>query len=187
MQSIRTISCRYYQVGTETTFEKISGLLRLSTKYQMDDLRDEIISHLSLAYPTTYQKYSAAVDTKAQLALFPPFHGQHFAIVALARETDASILLPAALWRSMCMTSRNILHGAVDSSGKRHRLRQSDVLQCLVKKSQVYKKLVRAECTQVMMLKSTEFRCVWQRGQFTFMLDFQEADMRALPSHPAML
>ncbi|TDL16691.1 hypothetical protein BD410DRAFT_730988 [Rickenella mellea] len=32
---------RYYQGGTETTFEKISGLLRMSTKYQLDDLRDE--------------------------------------------------------------------------------------------------------------------------------------------------
>ncbi|TDL15565.1 hypothetical protein BD410DRAFT_693151, partial [Rickenella mellea] len=88
---------RYYQGGTPTTFEIISGLLRMSTKYQLDELRAEIISHLALAYPSTLEKYIEAVEPKAQLPLFPPFEGQHFTIVALARETDASTLLPAAL------------------------------------------------------------------------------------------
>ncbi|TDL16683.1 hypothetical protein BD410DRAFT_776893 [Rickenella mellea] len=154
---------RYYQGGSFTTFEKISGLLRLSNKYQMDVLRDETISHLSLAYPKTLEKYLEAVDKKTQMPLFPPFPGQHFAIVALARETDASTLLPAALWRSMCMTSRDIQQGAVDSNGTRHRLSSTDVLQCIVKKSQVYKTLVRVEYSLAMAILLKRSECVRQR------------------------
>ncbi|TDL16713.1 hypothetical protein BD410DRAFT_698083, partial [Rickenella mellea] len=102
---------RYYQRGTETTFDIISGLLRMSTKYQLDGLRAEIISHLALAYPSTLEKYLEAVDPNTHLPLFPPFQGQHFAIVALARETGASALLPAALWRSSCVPPDEIVNG----------------------------------------------------------------------------
>ncbi|TDL16697.1 hypothetical protein BD410DRAFT_795097 [Rickenella mellea] len=144
---------RYYQGGTMTTFEKISGLLRTSTKYQMDDLRNEVISHLALAYPSTCEGYLKAVDPNAAVPLFPPFLGQHFAVVALARETGASVLLPAALWRSMCMTSKEILDGVVDSNGTRYMLSPADIRRCILKKSQVYKRLVRMENMFTAMLK----------------------------------
>ncbi|TDL16694.1 hypothetical protein BD410DRAFT_844207 [Rickenella mellea] len=111
---------RYYQGGTKTTFEKISGLLRLSTKYQMDYLRNEIIDHLSLAYPSTLENYMKAVDQNTELPLFPSFHGQHFAVVALARETGAYNLLPTALWRSMCMITQDIVEGITDSNGRKN-------------------------------------------------------------------
>ncbi|TDL16700.1 hypothetical protein BD410DRAFT_776924 [Rickenella mellea] len=136
---------RYYQGGTQTTFEKISGLLRMSTKYQMDDLRNEIISHLSVAYPSTFEKYSDAVDSKTQLRLFPPFHGQHFAVVALARKSDASILLPAALWRSMCMTTRDIEEGIEDSTRTKHSLSPMDAKLCVRHKHHSYKLWVQIE------------------------------------------
>ncbi|TDL16693.1 hypothetical protein BD410DRAFT_776904 [Rickenella mellea] len=151
---------RYYQGGTETTFEKVSGLLRMSTKYQVDDLRTEIIAHLSLAYPSTLEHYMKAVDPDTQLPLFPPFHGQHFAVVHLARETDASILLPAALWRSMCMTTPGILEGTVDSNGTRHMLPPGDIRICMLTKSQIYKKLVRMES---MLTKKGRLGCVRQQ------------------------
>ncbi|TDL16702.1 hypothetical protein BD410DRAFT_795103 [Rickenella mellea] len=146
---------RYYQGGTETTFEKISGLLRMSTKYQMDDLRNEIISHLALAYPSTLEKYLEVVNAKTQLPLFPPFHGQHFAVVALAREIDASILLPAALWRSMCMPTQDILQGAVDLNGTRHILSPTDIQLCILKKSEEYKRQVGLEHFFGAMMKRT--------------------------------
>ncbi|TDL16701.1 hypothetical protein BD410DRAFT_755212 [Rickenella mellea] len=154
---------RYYQGGTETTFEKISGLLRMSTKYQMDDLRNEIISHLALAYPSTVEKYLEAVDPKTQLPLFPPFPGQHFAVVALARETDASVLLPAALWRSMGMPTRDILNGVVDLKGTRYTLSPTDIEMCMVGKVDVYKHLVRAETSLPNKLKKSE--CIRQEQQ----------------------
>ncbi|TDL16681.1 hypothetical protein BD410DRAFT_776883 [Rickenella mellea] len=152
---------RYYQGGSETTFEKISGLLRMSTKYQMDDLRDEVISHLAMAYPSTVKKYLEVVNGETPLPLFPPFRGQHFAVVALARETDASILLPAALWRSMCMPTRDILKGAVDLNGTRYTLSPTDIELCMLRKATVYKNLVRAENTLSNILKKSE--CIRQR------------------------
>ncbi|TDL16682.1 hypothetical protein BD410DRAFT_901871 [Rickenella mellea] len=136
---------RYYQGGTETTFEKISGLLRMGTKYQMDDLRNEIIDHLSLAYPSTLEKYLKAVNPKTRLPLFPPFLGQHFAIVNLARETDASILLPAALWRSTCMITFDIVEGPEDSTGTKYILFPTDVKRCIQQKSNSYKMLMKME------------------------------------------
>ncbi|TDL16720.1 hypothetical protein BD410DRAFT_689424, partial [Rickenella mellea] len=123
---------RYYQHGTETTFDKISGLLRMSTKYQMDELRGEIISHLALAYPSMLEKYKEAIDPKVQLPLFPPFKGQHFVIVALARETDASALLPAALWRSSCSGPNDIINGFVNADGRQiFRLPAFDIPLCM--------------------------------------------------------
>ncbi|TDL22640.1 hypothetical protein BD410DRAFT_707994, partial [Rickenella mellea] len=53
----------YYRGGLETTFEKISSLLRMSTKYQFAGLRREVISHLAMAYPATLEKYKTATET----------------------------------------------------------------------------------------------------------------------------
>ncbi|TDL16695.1 hypothetical protein BD410DRAFT_901883 [Rickenella mellea] len=161
---------RYYQGGTEPTFEKISGLFRMSTKYQMDDLRNEIIAHLSSAYPSTLEQYLKAVDPMTTLPLFPPFHGQHFAVVALARETDASILLAAALWRSTCMTSQDILQGAVDLNGRRYMFSPADTQLCMLSKSRAYKKLVRVENSFAATLKRTNCVMQNQRGHFSWML-----------------
>ncbi|TDL22642.1 hypothetical protein BD410DRAFT_704575, partial [Rickenella mellea] len=122
---------RYYRGGSETSFDKISALLRMSTKYQVDDLRNEIISHLALAYPSTLEKYMEAVDPKTQLSLFPSFTGQHFAVAGLARETNANILLPAALWRSSCESMDDILNGIQDLSGSLHRLPETDMRLCV--------------------------------------------------------
>ncbi|TDL16680.1 Nucleotidylyl transferase [Rickenella mellea] len=146
---------RYYQGGMETTFEKISGLLRMSTKYQMDDLRNEILSHLALAYPSTYKKYTDAVDTTIQAPLFPPFRGQHFAVVALGRETDSSILLPAAMWRSTSPRTppeRNISYLLPDAK------------LCILKKSIHYKKLVQVETTLATAVLN-ESNCVRRNEQ----------------------
>ncbi|TDL16689.1 hypothetical protein BD410DRAFT_755186 [Rickenella mellea] len=147
---------RYYQYGIETTFGKMSGLLRMSTKYQMHELRSEIIQHLALAYPTTRAQYLKAVDPKAWLPLFPPFHGQHFAVAALARQTNATVLLPAALWRSTCMTLKDILDGAVDSNGTKHRLCPADILRCTIAKSNVYKHIINAETALMNELRQSE-------------------------------
>ncbi|TDL22627.1 hypothetical protein BD410DRAFT_748386 [Rickenella mellea] len=121
----------YYRGGSATTFEKISSLLRMSTKYRFTELRNEIISHLAIAYPATLEKYKTDTDPETQQSLFPLFAGQHFAVVTLARETDAIILLPAALWRSSCEEIGEILGGIVGPGGWWHRLSPDDILVCM--------------------------------------------------------
>ncbi|TDL16711.1 hypothetical protein BD410DRAFT_696956, partial [Rickenella mellea] len=117
--------------GTPTTFGMISGLLRMSTKYQNDELRNEVISHLATAYPTTLQRYAEALKPNAQISLFPSFDGQNFAVARLARETEATVLLPAALWRSSCQPRKDILYGTVSRDRKRHQLTPMDQRICL--------------------------------------------------------
>ncbi|TDL15566.1 hypothetical protein BD410DRAFT_756246 [Rickenella mellea] len=108
---------RYYQGGSSTSFEKLSGLLRMSTKYQVDELRNEIISQLFFGYPSNFEDYAEAVCPRTQQRFFPPFDGQHFAVAVLARDTDASVILPAALWRSSCERFTSISNGIRSGDG----------------------------------------------------------------------
>ncbi|TDL16712.1 hypothetical protein BD410DRAFT_776947 [Rickenella mellea] len=147
---------RYYYRGSEASFDKISGLLRMSTKYQIDDLREEVINHLALAYPATLEKYKEAVDPNTKFPLFPPFPGQHFAVVALARQTDALILLPAALWRSSCESSQIIDDGVVGLNGTTHRLPPKDLASCLRIKLKAVKSYINAETSLPSLLKESD-------------------------------
>ncbi|TDL26984.1 hypothetical protein BD410DRAFT_783106 [Rickenella mellea] len=137
----------YYHRGASTTFDKISALLRMSTKFQMDDLRNDIIAHLATVYPATIEKYMEAVDPEIQLSLFPPFDGQHFAVVALARETDASILLPTALWRSSCHEIFHICNGIPRPDGSLLKLSSRDMKYSLNAKNFCNTTYVQVEST----------------------------------------
>lgn len=44
-------SRRYFNVGELTPFKQLSGMLRLSTKYLCDQLRQAVITHLMIVYP----------------------------------------------------------------------------------------------------------------------------------------
>ncbi|TDL16673.1 hypothetical protein BD410DRAFT_888260 [Rickenella mellea] len=114
---------RYYYGGKITTFSIISGLLRMSTKV--------------LCFPLTDDRMMV------QGELFPPFKGQHFAVAALARETNASILLPAALCRSSCEDVDIITDGVAEDTGKIHQLSQTDLKRCLKGKCSIYASSVR--------------------------------------------
>ncbi|KAF8906412.1 hypothetical protein CPB85DRAFT_1224008, partial [Mucidula mucida] len=41
----------YFNVGELTPFKQLSGMLRLSTKYLCDQLRQAVITHLMIVYP----------------------------------------------------------------------------------------------------------------------------------------
>ena len=51
--------CSSCMVYDGTTFPTVSGLLRLSTKYRVDHLREEIIRGLSTSWPTTLSQWEA--------------------------------------------------------------------------------------------------------------------------------
>ncbi|TDL16710.1 hypothetical protein BD410DRAFT_755231 [Rickenella mellea] len=140
-------NARYYQQYMPTTFEIISALLRMSTKYQMDGLRSEIIAHLGVIYPVTIEKYVETGKPDTQLSLFPPFEGQHFAVSNLARETGALVLLPAALWKASCEPEHNISRGSVSGDGKKHQLDPLDVRKCLAIKLEYYSIYVKTSFT----------------------------------------
>ncbi|KAG6843930.1 hypothetical protein H0H87_011621 [Tephrocybe sp. NHM501043] len=82
-------------------FIYIAGILRLSTKYFVDNLRKRAIQFLSETWPVTLQGHDAmiskAVDTPSTNGItYPYVHPLH--ILNLAREVNAHSLVPAALY-----------------------------------------------------------------------------------------
>ncbi|TDL22613.1 hypothetical protein BD410DRAFT_770177 [Rickenella mellea] len=106
----------YYRLNIATTFEKISALLRLSTKYQMVKLRAEVKDHLALCYPTEFddllKHYGDDYGESHMEDVLCEFDAlQVFAVVRLARETGAAELLPAALYEAAHQDLDDILRG----------------------------------------------------------------------------
>ncbi|KAF8631929.1 hypothetical protein AX15_002182 [Amanita polypyramis BW_CC] len=81
-------------------FRKVSGILRLSSKYMIDSLRAKALSHLNMAWPTSLKGW----DTREDIArIYEMETGSHFyphpiSVINLAREVDAPSLLPAAFY-----------------------------------------------------------------------------------------
>ncbi|KAE9406244.1 hypothetical protein BT96DRAFT_1015017 [Gymnopus androsaceus JB14] len=84
-------------------FRVVSGILRLSTKYLIDSLRDKAMAHLSQAWPSTLKGWDAREDLArayemqtgtSGARLYPP----PLAVINLAREVDAPTLLPSAFF-----------------------------------------------------------------------------------------
>ncbi|KAJ7438914.1 hypothetical protein B0H11DRAFT_1884190 [Mycena galericulata] len=89
-----------------TTFETLAGILRLSTKYEVDYLRRRALIHLSSAYPT---KLSVWDSLKENFTEQPSWGRPSWSILAnseirfdairLSRQIDAPWVLPAAFYQ----------------------------------------------------------------------------------------
>ncbi|TFK54362.1 hypothetical protein OE88DRAFT_1625221 [Heliocybe sulcata] len=79
----------------------VSGLLRLSTKYQMRHLRHQLLRSLSTMWPTTLVQWenreSSAVNSSGVYTPRPKMP-HPLTIINLAREVDALELLPSAYY-----------------------------------------------------------------------------------------
>lgn len=95
-----------------TKCRTIAGVLRLSTKYDVPDLRRRALNHLASVFPTTL----AAWDNRSSTRTFPEIDGEskdHLLLLELITEVNALWLLPAALYdcgypSSDITASRNI-------------------------------------------------------------------------------
>lgn len=81
----------------------VSGVLRLSTKYMFDFLRDKAIAHLSIAWPSTLKGWEAREDIGRAYELRTGTSSGHLypspiEVITLAREVDVPCLLPAAFY-----------------------------------------------------------------------------------------
>ncbi|TFK39269.1 hypothetical protein BDQ12DRAFT_698267 [Crucibulum laeve] len=77
-----------------TEFDIISGILRLSTKYEVDYLRRRAIRHLDVLYPLTL----TAFDRRQETRTTPWKDNTAFEAARLAREADVPWILPAVLY-----------------------------------------------------------------------------------------
>ncbi|KAF9052290.1 hypothetical protein BDZ89DRAFT_1088430 [Hymenopellis radicata] len=85
----------------EEDFRAVSGILRLSTKYIIDHLREKALAHLSTAWPSTLAGWDAREDY-ARYTEQDPAHRRVYpspiAVINLAHEVDAPSLLPSAFY-----------------------------------------------------------------------------------------
>ena len=127
-----------YIDGEETSFAKISAVLRLSTKYNVDGLRRTVISLLATMYPRTLTEFRATY-VSAFRRPFKAFPGEDHAVAALARDTSATVLLPAAYLRISeqdveCMVGYN----SRDTDGDGADIHATDDIDYLTKEELVF-------------------------------------------------
>ncbi|TDL25681.1 hypothetical protein BD410DRAFT_784719 [Rickenella mellea] len=104
-------------------FDVLASLLRMSTKYLFTHIRNAVIARLQQSFPDTLSKWDKTPVPSASTA---------FQVVALARETNARVLLPAALYRCCQEPLETILRGARDSNGLITKLHAMDIEACMI-------------------------------------------------------
>ncbi|TFK29744.1 hypothetical protein FA15DRAFT_677663 [Coprinopsis marcescibilis] len=84
-------------------FRIVAGILRLATKYIIDELREMALAHLSIAWPSTLKAWDLREDLARSYEIDSAMPGAHlyphpFEIINLAREVEAPSLLAAAFY-----------------------------------------------------------------------------------------
>ncbi|KAF6761667.1 hypothetical protein DFP72DRAFT_627986 [Ephemerocybe angulata] len=84
-------------------FRVVSGILRLATKYIIDELREMALVHLSVAWPSTLKAWDLREDIARNYEIASGCPAAHryphpFAVINLAREVDAPSLLFSAFY-----------------------------------------------------------------------------------------
>ncbi|KAJ6601524.1 hypothetical protein B0H10DRAFT_2082251 [Mycena sp. CBHHK59/15] len=93
---------------SRTTFDNLSGILRLATKYMVDPLRQRALVHLSSAFPLVLSEYPGW----AAKASWSIDDAQYIRLILLAREMSVDWILPLVLYRACnTLTPVQFLHG----------------------------------------------------------------------------
>lgn len=85
----------------------IAGVLRLSTKYDVDYLRHRAIRHLDSLYPLTLEAFDKRQDTRTT----PWKDNTAFFVSLLAREMDLIWILPSVLYCVCSCPVQDIVNG----------------------------------------------------------------------------
>jgi hypothetical protein len=90
--------------GRPPPFDAYLSILRLSTKYDFKGLREQMIHHTRLAFPTTYASYLAQRTMPGALGLSyfaqPPTPAALFPLINLLRLNQLGSCLPYALYEA---------------------------------------------------------------------------------------
>ncbi|KAJ8473227.1 hypothetical protein ONZ45_g16370 [Pleurotus djamor] len=86
--------------NNQADFKVVSGILRLSTKYIIESLRDQALAHLSVAWPDNLKAWDAREDLARAYEMETGGHlyPSPLAVISLAREVDAPSLLISAFY-----------------------------------------------------------------------------------------
>ena len=108
-------------------FPVLSGVLRLSTKYNVKGLRQIAMSHLNNAYPITLEAW----DKRDAALPFSPEECPPIAVMQLAREANVPNILPIVMYCCSIRSLADILDG-VTWNGTHFALSSTDQRTCLI-------------------------------------------------------
>ncbi|RDB30260.1 hypothetical protein Hypma_007308 [Hypsizygus marmoreus] len=111
---------------TPTHMDIVAGILRLSTKYDVEYLRRRAIRHLDTLYPLTLSTFDKRQDTRTT----PWKDNTAFFVSLLAREFDLLWLLPCVLYCVCSCPVRDIVGGFVWNAD-RMQMHTDDQAACL--------------------------------------------------------
>lgn len=106
---------RFLHDKVQTTYAEIAGLLRLSTKYDIEPLRKEVISYLKPFFPTDLRSWMSFSTVPFEEAT--PFSNEDdLGFLSLFSETNVQIYMPAALMWCCFADIRSIISPMSPSS-----------------------------------------------------------------------
>ncbi|KAK0185647.1 hypothetical protein F5146DRAFT_1070870 [Armillaria mellea] len=94
----------YFCAGTPTSYDTLESLLRISTKYLAQQLRSDVIKHLSMIYP------SELADLGEHTNLILPCSDLHsLRAIAMGHEYDVPVILPAAYYYASTLSTIELI------------------------------------------------------------------------------
>ncbi|TFY78391.1 hypothetical protein EWM64_g5620 [Hericium alpestre] len=106
---------QYIQKKSKPAFKVLAAVLKLSTKYMIDDLREEIVDTLASIFPSTFASWS--VDKRDYL----PGDTDEMYAVELAKTYNIPIMLPMAFYISCFFTLKEIVHPTTSAASNETR------------------------------------------------------------------
>lgn len=100
-----------FDIETAGDVTVVGGILRVSTKYEVRDLRSRAIHALRKSYPTSFTEYQSAVKGAHFTPKICP--ERRIYVVNLICETNTLILLPAALLFCCWSKTQDLLGGVM--------------------------------------------------------------------------
>ncbi|KAJ7442720.1 hypothetical protein B0H11DRAFT_2093652 [Mycena galericulata] len=110
----------------KTSFDTLAGIIRLSTKYQVDSLRTRALRHLSSSFPSTAAEYR---DNVSEAWTIP--HPEWMRVVCFAREMSLDWILPVALYRTSGYCTPAQLLDGITVRGVHVELSAQDKVKCI--------------------------------------------------------
>ncbi|KAJ6572752.1 hypothetical protein DFH09DRAFT_982079 [Mycena vulgaris] len=95
---------------TPTTFHIVAGVLRLSTKYDVEYLRRRALLHISAVSPVSPKEQEKLINTPN--CTFD-FRSRHFQRLLLVHSLSLTWALPAAMYAVSCQSVSTIIDGIV--------------------------------------------------------------------------
>ncbi|KAH9829565.1 uncharacterized protein C8Q71DRAFT_911796 [Rhodofomes roseus] len=131
MRSLLTVllDARRYLRREHLGFEDVANCVRLAHKYVIKDLLDDSLEEIQKYFPSTFWAWERRKKT--------PKLGHAIIAVNLARLTDTTSILPAALYVCCQMGGSQIIRGMVRRDGVVETLASDDVERCIDGKIQL--------------------------------------------------